>query len=99
MIPWIGLPGEHGGWGIPGKDSAYLHAILNGDPVYCPITATEADIAAVKTACASSEKLTHAAMVRHEFLDGNIRRQRSVFSDGTVIEVDFDADTFAVHEG
>ncbi len=98
VIPWIGLPGEHGGWGIPGKDSAYIHAILNGDPVYCPITATEENIAAVKTACASAERLTHAAMVRHEFVDGSIRRQRTTFSDGTVIDVDFDADTFSIRE-
>ena len=98
VIPWIGLPGEHGGWGIPGKDSAYLHAILNGDPVYCPITATEEQIEAVKTACASSERLTHAAMVKHEFVDGSLRRQRTTFSDGTVIEADFDADTFEIHQ-
>jgi hypothetical protein len=98
VIPWIGLPGEHGGWGIPGKDSAYLHAILNGDPVYCPITADEKEIEAVKTACASSERLAHETVVRHEFLDGNLRRQRTTFSDGTVIEVDFDADTFEIRE-
>ena len=86
------------GGGFTGLSLTYLHAILNGDPVYCPIDANETQITAVKTACASAEKLTHAAMVRHEFVDGNIRRQRTTFSDGTVIDVDFDADTFAVHE-
>ena len=96
VIPWIGLPGERGGWGIPGTDSAYLWAILCGDPVYCPIDADETDIAAVKTACASAEKLAYAEMVKHEFIDGNIRRQRAAFSDGTVTEVDFDAGTFRI---
>ncbi|MBE6723680.1 MAG: hypothetical protein E7576_00580 [Ruminococcaceae bacterium] len=96
VIPWIGLPGEHGGWGIPGKDSAYLYAILCGNPVYCSITATEEEIAAVKTACASAKRLTHTAIVRHEFLDGSIRRQRTTFSDGTVIEADFDTDEYSI---
>jgi hypothetical protein len=35
-------------------------------------------------------------MVPHEFLDGNIRRQRAAFSAGTVTEVDFDAGTFRI---
>lgn len=96
VIPWIGLPGERGGWGIPGNDSAYLHAILCGDPVYCPIDANEEQIAAVKTACASSERLAYMEMVKHEFVDGNPRRQRAFFSDGTVTEVDFDTGEFRI---
>ncbi len=96
VIPWIGLPGEHGGWGIPGCDSSCLHAILNAGPVYCPITADETQIAAVQTACAHAGRLAYAEMLSHTFLDGNYRRQRSVFADGTAVEVDFDADTFRI---
>ena len=36
-------------------------------------------------------------MIRHEFLSGNFRRQRATYSDGTAIEVDFDADTYRVY--
>ena len=96
IVPWIGLPGERGGWGIPNNDSAYIYAILYGCPVYCPIDASEEDIENVKAACASSEKLTHTELVSHEFIDGNIRRQRTAFSDGTVIEADLDTGEYRI---
>ncbi len=99
VIPWIGLPGSRGGWGIPVNDCAYTHAILNGGPVYCPIDADEAQVAAVREACASAERLACEEMLRHEFIDGNLRRQRTTFSDGTVIEVDFDTEAYAVTPG
>ena len=96
VIPWIGLPGQRGGWGIPVNDCAYTHAILNGDPVYCPIDADEAQVELVKTACESAQCLAFAEMMRHEFVDGNIRRQKTTFSDGTVIEVNFDTEAYRV---
>jgi hypothetical protein len=35
-------------------------------------------------------------LTSHEFLDGNIRRRRSTFSDGTVVEADFDEEWFVI---
>lgn len=96
IVPWIGLPGQRGGWGIPLNDSAYVYAILYGYPVYCPIDADTDDIKAVKFACESSERLTHAELVSHTFIDGDPRRQRTVFSDGTVIEADLDKAEFKI---
>jgi hypothetical protein len=96
VIPWIGLPGRKGGWGIPGTDCAYTHAILNGGPVYCPITASEETVAAVKAACASAGRLAYCEMLRHEFIDGDLRRQRTTYSDGTVIEVDLDTEEYRI---
>ncbi len=96
VIPWGALIVEHGGWGIPKNDSPYLYAILNAGPVYCSITADEQEIARVMTACRSAERLTHARMIRHEFLNDTCRRQRTIWSDGTVIEVDFDTDTYVI---
>ena len=96
VIPWIGLRGQFGGFGISGKDGAYSHAILNGDPVYCPIDADEKQIAEVKFACESAEKLAFCEMVKHEFLSDDYRRQRTTFSDGTVIEVDFDKEEYII---
>lgn len=98
VVPWIGLPGERGGWGIPKNDSAYLYAILYGCPVYCPIDADEKDVENVKKACDSAKRLAHAKLVRHEFIDGDIRRQRTVFSDGTVIEADLDTLDYTVRQ-
>ncbi len=96
VIPWIGLPDKRGGWGIPENDSAYTHAILNGDPVYCPIDATEEQIAQVMVACDSAKRLTHERIVKHEFLDETTRKQRTTWSDGTVIEVDFDTNDYKI---
>ena len=96
VIPWIGFVGDHGGWGIPGKDSAYLYAILNGDPVYCPLNADRERLSSVLTACESAERLAYQEMVRHEFVDGNPRRQKTTFADGTEIEVNLDTDEFEI---
>ncbi len=97
IVPWIGLKGEHGSTGgVPYKDCAYLHAVLNGNPVYCPIDANEEQIKDVKEACLYSEKLALCEMVKHEFIDNNYRHQRTTFSNGTIIEVDFDKDEYIV---
>ncbi len=96
VIPWTGLPGDKGSWYIPGTDCPYTHAILNGGPVYCPIHATDEQIKAAQIACASSERLTHERIVRHEFLDDTYRRQRTTWSDGTVIEVDMDSGAYSI---
>ncbi len=96
VIPWNAMLQPRGGWGIPNNDSAYIHAILNAGPVYCPIDAAEDDLEAIRIACASAERLTHARMMRHEFTDDTYRRQRTVWSDGTVIEVDFETDAYRI---
>ena len=98
IIPWIGLRGQFGGFGISGKDGAYTHAILNGNPVYCPIDATAEQLEEVKFACESAEKLALCEMVKHEFLSDDYRRQRTTFSDGTVIEVDFDKEEYIINK-
>ena len=96
VIPWIGLKDQFGGFGISGKDGAYTHAILNGDPVYCPIDATEKQLEEVRFACSLAEKLALCEMVKHEFLSDDYRKQRTTFSDGTVVEVDFDTNEYVI---
>ena len=96
VIPWIGGKKTRGGWGIPGTDSPWIHAVLNGNPVYCPILADEALIADVQEACALAKKLAKLQMVKHEFLDETHRKQRTTWADGTVVEADFDAVTYTV---
>lgn len=96
VIPWIGMPGRRGGWGIPAEDCAYTHAMLNAGPVYCSIEADEADIEQVKTACTLAERLAYIEMLRHEFLSPDYRRQRTFFADGTSVTVDFDTDEIRV---
>ena len=99
VIPWIGFRGDFVGFGITGKDGAYSHAILNGDPVYCPITATDEQIKEVKYACAIAEKLALCEMVSHEFLSDDYLIQKTTFSDGTEIVVDFGKEEYSVKYG
>ncbi len=96
VIPWSGLPGERGGWGIPAGDSGYAHAALNGGPVYCPIQADAETVRAVRRVCELAGRTACSEMVRHEFVDSGRRRQRTVFADGTAVEADLDAGTFSV---
>ena len=96
VIPWTGLRNEGGGRGIPESSCAYTNAILNGNPVYCPIDANEEQVKQVKFACELAEKLALCEMVSHEFLSDDYRRQRTTFSDGTTIEVDYDTEEYII---
>ena len=96
IVPWIGLKDQFGGFGIPKNDSAYTHAILNGNPVYCPIDANKEQLEEVKYACDLSEKLALCEMVKHEFLSSDYRKQRTTFSNGTIIEVDFNTNEYNI---
>lgn len=96
VIPWIGIKDKTGGWGIPGKDSARLYAILNGNPIYCPTDADPDTVEDVKQVCLFAGRLAKKQMLRHEFVDDTYRRQKTYWSDGTEIYVDLDDGTFVV---
>ena len=42
------------------------------------------------------EKVAKCEMVRHEMVDGNPEVQRTTFADGTVVTVDFQAQTYQI---
>lgn len=42
------------------------------------------------------EKVAKCELVRHELVDGNAKVQRSVFSDGTTVTVDFENQTYVI---
>lgn len=90
VIPWFGAKGKKGGWGIPGRDSGYLHALLNGGTIYCSILADREEIEFGRPALELHRRVAKRELVSHGFIGGNVRRQRSVFDDGTEVEVDFD---------
>ena len=100
VTPWSGIgAGTHGGWGIPKNDSGFLWALLTGQTVYFDIEETEENIARGRIALELHRRVALCAMISHEFIDGNPRRRRSVFSDGTVVEADLDTDTFEIRYG
>ena len=96
VIPWIGKKGENGQSGLPENMSTYLYAILNANPVYCPIDADEAAIQDIEEACAVSGRLMYCEMTRHELLTPDGLKQRARYADGTVIEVDMEKGSYRV---
>jgi hypothetical protein len=42
------------------------------------------------------ERVALFEMTRHEFLDGNYRKERTTFADGTTVTVDWDTNTFTI---
>lgn len=106
FVPW--LSNGIGGWGIPNGDSAKLHCILNAQtPYFNPFDSNdelkihnelEKEIKNVQEISAINKKLYNAEMLSHCFVDGNLRKQRTVYSNGTSITVDFDKNTYEITE-
>jgi hypothetical protein len=94
ITPWAST--EEGGWGIPDGDAGRLHGLLNAGPPYAHPGAGPEHIAQVKEACALAAHCAFLEMTGHEFLDASKRKQRTTFSDGTTVTVDFDAKTHSV---
>lgn len=90
VIPWTGRKNKKGGWGIPQNDSGYAFAALNANPMYLSIEADEEYIAEIMEICEYAEKMAFEQMVKHEFLSDDLRIQRTTFSDGSIVEVNFD---------
>lgn len=95
IIPWATT--EDGGWGIPKGDAGYLHCVLNAGMPYLDIDAGDAEIKRVKELCNLQKHCQFLEMTNHEFLDSSYRKQRTTFSDGTTITVDFDNKSYEIH--
>ena len=63
---------------------------------YAPHLALEKEIARVQQLACIQAKLFDCEMIQHRFLDHSLRRQQAVYSDGTVITVDFERNTYSI---
>lgn len=95
IIPWNGLSGR-GGDCIPPEDSGFLWALLCGNTIYYSPDNSEKEIERGKIALELAERVAFCELIAHELLNGNPRVRRSVFSDGTVVTVDFDQETYRI---
>ena len=57
------------------------------------------EIARYQVVAALQERVAKCEMVRHELLDWQGRRQKSVFSDGTTVSIDLDQGTYEINIG
>ena len=48
--------------------------------------------------CELHKKIAKLEMLRHEFIDGNSKRQRTYFADGTVVEINLDTDEYVIYK-
>ena len=94
LTPWD--MGENGGWGIPNGDAGRLHCLLNSGMPYVGPGVDEQGLTRVKEACALNARCATKEMVNHEFLSDNHRKQRTTFSDGTKVTVDFDSKEYSI---
>lgn len=94
LMPWYMT--EDGGFGIPDGDAGRLHCLLNAGLPYVSPNSGQETIGMVKQAAALALELGTQEMVNHEFLDDAHRIQRTTYSDGTQVTVDFDKKTAEV---
>ncbi len=95
IIPWSIT--EDGGWGIPKGDAGYLHCVLNAGMPYLNINANEEEIKKIKGFCELAEHCQFLELVNHEFLDETFRKQKTTYSDGTTVIVDFDKKAYEIN--
>ena len=95
ITPWYGIH-QKGAWGIAGTDRGFYWALLCGGTIYYDVDASAEDIAYGKVALELHKQVALCELTAHEFIEGHPRRRRSTFSDGTVVECDFDAETFTI---
>ncbi|OHB73309.1 MAG: hypothetical protein A2Z25_09750 [Planctomycetes bacterium RBG_16_55_9] len=93
ILPWsLGK----GAWGIPESDLGYLHGLANAGIPYLSLNPGEEELARVRTMCALHERVGLLEMTNHEFLDESRRKQRTTFTDGTTVTIDFDDETLEI---
>lgn len=95
IIPW-NIAQKHGGWGIPDNQSCFLHALLNGGTTYISTLPSEDELTNVNIVTALHERLALCEMVSHEFSSKDYNIQKTKFSDGTTIEVDFNIEMYTI---
>lgn len=97
MTPWV-MGGDQ--WGIPQGTMGYMHALLNGGMGYMDQHAEGEDldknIDQWKTLSTLAHHVAMEKMVNHEFLSDDRAQQRTTFSDGTQVTVDFGKNTFFI---
>ena len=74
----------------------YLLALLNGGPAYLEIDADEEQMKRIDVVSQLQEKVMYSEMVSHEFLDGGYTKQRTWFSNGVTVTVDFTSGEYTI---
>lgn len=79
-------------------DTLFLTALLNGGTSYISIDADDAELDKVKIITHLHYKVAKSEMTRHEFLNKERTIQRTSFSNGLTVTVDFSLNTYEITE-
>ena len=79
------------------RDGAYENT--DGSFAGCGKLGPEETVGRCRVVQELHERLADCPMVRHELLDTEGRRQRSLFSDGTEVTIDLENDEYQIREG
>ncbi len=97
IIPWFM---EAGTWGIPEGTTGFLHCLLGGGMGYMSEEAEgealDRNIEQWKVISELQQHVAREQMVSHAFLNDDRTRQRTVFTGGTTVEVDFANNTYSI---
>jgi hypothetical protein len=95
VIPWDGIH-TRGAWSIAHTDSPFIWALLCGGTIYYKLHMSPEDIQHGKIALDLHQQVALCDLVSHDILDASMRKRRSTFSDGTVVEADLDSCEFSI---
>ena len=77
--------------------NSLLRGILYGGVPELPITmGDEKTMSLIRVMAKLHQRVGMLEMTRHEFLDANFRKERTTFSDGTTVTIDWDAQRFVI---
>ena len=88
---------------IPGQEDYMLYALLNGGAAYLEKDGAypnidgafdaayeqklDEEIRRYRIVAELQEKIAKCEMIKHEFIDGDWKKQRTIFSDGTTVTI------------
>ncbi len=94
LLPWNLSEGEASVH--PNGRSGFLYALLNGGLGYLPIEPTDDEIQKCLKVSALNKLVGTSEMTSHEWIDGDLERQRTQFACGVSVEVDFRKNSYRV---
>ena len=96
MIPWTMKSWDESRKEV--MEFRFLDALLNGGAGYLDIDADQAELDKISILSSVHEKVAFAEMTNHEFLSDDETVQRTTFSNGVKITVNYADNTFTVEE-
>ena len=70
--------------------------LFGGQPELPAAPADEKSMSLIRTMMALHKRVGMLEMTKHEFLDANYKKERTTFSDGTTVTVDWDTNSFKI---